>query len=69
MEKWLTATGEGVTKGTATLDGREWIRVDYGDGGTVDYVLSDGANVRSSRRRTRPSRRRLPQPSRRRCVR
>ena len=45
LENWLAASGDGVTKDTVTLDGREWTRIDYGDGGTLDYVLTDGANV------------------------
>ena len=45
LENWLAATGDGVTKDTVTLDGRTWTRIDYGDGGTLDYVLIDGANV------------------------
>jgi hypothetical protein len=34
-----------VTRSTVTLDGEEWIRVDYGDGGTMDYVRSEAPNV------------------------
>jgi hypothetical protein len=45
LENWLAATGEGVTKDTVTLAGQTWTRIDYGDGGTLDYVLTDGANV------------------------
>jgi hypothetical protein len=45
METWLTASGPGVTRSTVTLDGEEWIRVDYGDGGTMDYVRSEAPNV------------------------
>jgi hypothetical protein len=45
LENWLAATGEGVTKDTVTLGGQAWTRIDYGDGGTLDYVLTDGANV------------------------
>lgn len=45
LDSWLAATGSGVTKDTVTLDGREWTRIDYGDGGTLDYLLLDGANV------------------------
>ena len=45
LENWLAATGDGVTRDTVTLDGQEWTRIDYGDGGTLDYVLTDGANV------------------------
>ena len=45
LENWLAATGEGVKKDTVTLNGKTWTRIDYGDGGTVDYVLTDGNNV------------------------
>ena len=45
MEMWLTASGAGVTQSTVTLDGEEWIRVDYGDGGTMDYIRSVAPNV------------------------
>ena len=45
LENWLAATGDGVKKDTVTLDGKTWTRIDYGDGGTLDYVLTDGANV------------------------
>jgi hypothetical protein len=45
LENWLAATGDGVTKDTVTLAGQTWTRIDYGDGGTLDYVLTDGANV------------------------
>ena len=45
LENWLAATGEGVTKDTVTLAGQTWTRIDYGDGGTLDYILTDGANV------------------------
>ena len=45
LENWLAATGDGVKKDTVTLNGKTWTRIDYGDGGTLDYVLTDGANV------------------------
>ena len=45
LETLLAASGDGVTKDTVTLDGKAWTRIDYGDGGTLDYVLTDGANV------------------------
>lgn len=45
LDSWLAATGAGVTKDTVTLDGRTWTRIDYGDGGTLDYVLRSGDNV------------------------
>ena len=45
LENWLSASGDGVTRDIVTLDGREWTRIDYGDGGTLDYVFTDGPNV------------------------
>ena len=45
LETLLAASGDGVTKDTVTLAGQAWTRIDYGDGGTLDYVLTDGANV------------------------
>jgi hypothetical protein len=38
---WLSASGAGVTSEAATVGGRNVTRVDYGDNGAVDYVLSD----------------------------
>ena len=34
-----------MTKATATVGGREVTRVDYGDGGPIDYVLSTPEGV------------------------
>lgn len=45
LDSWLAASGAGVTRDTVTLAGAAWDRVDYGDGGTVDYVLGDGSTV------------------------
>ena len=45
METWLTATGTGVTQSKVTFGGNVWTRVDYGDGGTMDYVRSASPNV------------------------
>jgi hypothetical protein len=45
LQNWLAATGEGVKKDTVTLGGTTWTRIDYGDGGTLDYVLVSGENV------------------------
>jgi hypothetical protein len=45
LDVWLSATGPGVTEDTVELDGREFARFDYGDGGLVDYVLVDGDTV------------------------
>lgn len=45
LESWLAATGAGVRTDTVTLSGREMMRIDYGDGGSLDYVTSKGAIV------------------------
>lgn len=45
LETWLTATGPGVKQDEVTLDGKTWTRIDYGDGGTMDYVLAAAPNV------------------------
>jgi hypothetical protein len=45
MDSWLAASGAGVTTDTITLNGKSWTRIDYGDGGTIDYVLADDPNV------------------------
>jgi len=41
MSAWLAASGAGVTTDTVTLGGHEFTRVDYGDGGAMDYVLAE----------------------------
>ena len=41
IDAWLAATGAGVKTEAATVGGRDVTRVDYGDGGPLDYVLSD----------------------------
>jgi hypothetical protein len=40
LDSWLSASGAGITTGTATVGGVEVTRVDRGDGGDVDYVLT-----------------------------
>ncbi len=45
MSSWLAASGEGVTIDTVPLDGKTWTRIDYGDGGTIDYVLAANDRV------------------------
>lgn len=42
LDSWLAATGAGVTKDTVTLAGKSFTRVNYGDGGMMDYVLARG---------------------------
>jgi len=38
---WLAATGAGVTEDEVTLGGRTFTRIDYGDEGTVGYLIAD----------------------------
>ena len=45
MTSWLAATGPGVTTDTVTLGGHAFTRIDYGDGGTIDYLLAQGDHV------------------------
>jgi hypothetical protein len=42
VSSWLSASGAGITQSTVTLDGNPWTRVDYGDGGGMDYVRTVG---------------------------
>jgi hypothetical protein len=41
LDSWLAATGAGVKTDTVTLAGRSFTRVDYGDGGVMDYLLAE----------------------------
>ena len=45
LDVWLAATGPGVTQEAVQLGGREFTKVDYGDGGLVDYVAVQGEVV------------------------
>ena len=45
LQSWLSANGAGVKTNTTTLSGRELTRIDYGDGGPLDYVTTQGAIV------------------------
>jgi hypothetical protein len=45
MDSWLAASGTGVTRDTATLDGRTFTRINYGDDGPLDYVIAQGEIV------------------------
>jgi hypothetical protein len=42
LDTWLAATGSGVTSTETTIGGRKVLKIDYGDGGTMSYVLTDG---------------------------
>ena len=45
LNAWLSATGAGVTTSKATLGGKEWEVIDYGDEGAKDYLRVDGNDV------------------------
>ena len=45
LQSWLSANGAGVKTDTTTMSGRELTRIDYGDGGRIDYVTTRGAIV------------------------
>jgi hypothetical protein len=38
IDSWLAGSGAGVTQTPTTLAGKDWTKVDLGDGGDVDYV-------------------------------
>lgn len=40
LNSWLVATGAGITTDAITLGGHEFTRIDFGDKGTIDYVLA-----------------------------
>ncbi len=41
-DAWLSASGPGVTTSQAELGDRTVTKVDYGDGGSLDYLVVDG---------------------------
>jgi hypothetical protein len=45
LSSWLSASGAGITTDTAKVGGVDVTRVDRGDGGAVDYVLTRGGDV------------------------
>ncbi len=45
LDSWLSATGAGITTDTTTLAGIDVTRVDRGDGGSIDYVLTRNGDV------------------------
>lgn len=46
IDSWLAASGPGIGREAITLGGRSATRVDYGDGGSIDYVVAgDGAVI------------------------
>ena len=45
IQSWLAAAGSGVTTAPDTISGKSVIKVDYGDGGPLDYVEVHGEDV------------------------
>jgi hypothetical protein len=45
IQSWMAAAGSGVTTSTSTISGKSVIKVDYGDGGPLDYVYVHGEDV------------------------
>lgn len=45
MDVWLAATGPGVSREPFEMAGKTWTKVDYGDGGMIDYVLTEADTV------------------------
>jgi hypothetical protein len=45
MSAWLAASGAGVTMDAVTLSGHEFTRIDYGDGGSIEYLLAENDRV------------------------
>ena len=45
LASWQVAAGSGMTTGPATVAGKSVIKVDYGDGGPLDYLYIKGTTV------------------------
>jgi hypothetical protein len=45
LASWLVAAGSGLTTAPATVAGKSVIKVDYGDGGPLDYLYIHGTTV------------------------
>lgn len=45
LDSWLSASGAGVSRDTVTLGGHQFTRLDFGDEGTIDYVLAASGHV------------------------
>ena len=45
IKSWLAAGASGVTTTTSTIGGRQVITIDYGDGGSMDYLFESGDAV------------------------
>ena len=42
---WLAASGAGVTQAPVTLAGKTFTQIDYGDQGTMSYLLAEGDTI------------------------
>lgn len=45
LETWLQATASGITTSNTTIAGKAVVKIDYGDGGSIDYVFERGDAV------------------------
>jgi hypothetical protein len=45
IASWMVAAGSGVTQANATVGGKAVVKVDYADGGPLDYVYVQGTTV------------------------
>ncbi len=45
IASWMAAAGSGITTAPASVGGKAVTKVDYGDGGPLDYVYVQGATV------------------------
>ena len=45
IASWIVAAGSGVTQANATVGGKAVVKVDYADGGPLDYVYVQGITV------------------------
>jgi hypothetical protein len=46
LDSWLAASGSGINRDDVDLGGRTVTRIDYGDDGAKDYVVSEsGATI------------------------
>jgi hypothetical protein len=45
IDSWLAGSGAGVTQTPTTLAGKDWTKIDLGDGGDIDYVRTNDGVV------------------------
>lgn len=45
LKSWLAGAGSGIHTSNVTVGGKQVVKVDYGDGGTVDYLYAHDAVV------------------------